>query len=62
MSRHDPALSLRQMRDHAHELVALMHGRSRGDLDTDGYDDVDYDIVWAIVSTDLPMLVSRLSD
>ena len=23
------------MRDHAHELLALMHGRSRGDLDTD---------------------------
>ena len=108
MSRHDPLVSLRHMRDHAHELLTLMHGRSRGDLDTDrvlalavvrlleiigeaatrvpveertrraeipwssivglrnrlihGYDDVDYDIVWAIVSTDLPMLVSRLSD
>lgn len=108
MSRHDPTLSLRQMRDHAHELLTLMHGRSRSDLDADrllalavvrlleiigeaatrvpveerarrpaipwssivglrnrlihGYDDVDYDIVWAIVSTDLAALVSRLSD
>ena len=26
-----------------------------------GYDDVDHDIVWAIVSTDLPALVARLS-
>jgi len=108
MSRHDPSVSLRHMRDHAHELLTLMHGRSRGDLDTDrvlalavvrlleiigeaaarvpvaererrheipwsaivglrnrlihGYDDVDLDIVWAIVSTDLPTLVSRLTD
>ena len=23
------------MRDHAHELLTLMHGRSRGDLDSD---------------------------
>ena len=71
------------MRDHARELLTLMHGRSRGDLDADrmlaladpwssivglrnrlihGYDDVDHDIVWAIVSTDLPTLVSQLSD
>lgn len=96
------------MRDHAQELLTLMHGRSRRDLDTDrllalavvrlleiigeaanrvpveerarrpeipwssivslrnrlihGYDDVDHDIVWAIVSTDLPALVSQLLD
>lgn len=108
MSRHDPSVSLRHMRDHAHELLALMHGRSRGDLDTDrvlalavvrllkiigeaatrvpteerarrpevpwativglrnrlihGYDDVDLDIVWAILTTDLPALVLHLSD
>ena len=35
MSRHDPSVSLRHMRDHALELVALLHGRSRGDLDSD---------------------------
>ncbi len=108
MSRHDPSVSLRHMRDHAHELVALMRDRSRGDLDSDrvlalavvrlleiigeaatrvaveerarwpaipwssivglrnrlihGYDDVDHDIVWAIVTTDLPALLSQLPD
>ncbi|MEZ5293433.1 MAG: HepT-like ribonuclease domain-containing protein [Vicinamibacterales bacterium] len=96
------------MRDHAAELLALMNGRSRDDLDRDrvlalavvrlleiigeaaarvpvaertrrpdvpwsaivglrnrlihGYDDVDHDIVWAIVSTDLPKLVSQLGE
>jgi len=35
MSRHDPSVSLRHMRDHAHELLTLMHGRSRADLDDD---------------------------
>ena len=34
MSRHDPSVSLRHMRDHAHELVDIVRGRSRGDLDT----------------------------
>ena len=95
------------MREHAHEAVELMRGRSRGDLDSDrllglvlvrlleingeaagrvpaeeqarrpsvpwpsivglrnrlihGYDNIDYDIVWEIVTTDLPVLVSELS-
>lgn len=108
MSRHDSAVSLRHMRDHAQELLTLMHGRSRGDLDSDrvlalaivrlleiigeaaarvriaererrpeipwaaivglrnrlihGYDDVDLDIVWAIVSSDLPTLLMRLNE
>lgn len=35
MSRHDPSVSLRHMRDHAHELVDITRGRSRADLDTD---------------------------
>lgn len=35
MSRHDPSVSLRHMRDHAHELTDIMRGRSRADLDTD---------------------------
>ena len=106
MSRHDPTVSLRQMRDHAHEVAELVRGRTRGDLDSDrllalavvrlleiigeaaarvpaeerarrpgipwasivglrnrlvhGYDDVDHDIVWEIVTTDIPALVSQL--
>lgn len=35
MSRHDPRVSVRQMLDHAREAVAMIRGRSRGDLDTD---------------------------
>ncbi len=35
MSRHDPLVSVRQMLDHAREAVAMIRGRSRGDLDTD---------------------------
>ena len=35
MSRRDPAVSLRQMRDHAQEAVELVRGRSRSDLDAD---------------------------
>jgi uncharacterized protein with HEPN domain len=27
-----------------------------------GYDDIDHDIVWQIVTTDLPLLASELSD
>lgn len=27
-----------------------------------GYDDVDYDIVWEIATTDLPLLLSQLPD
>ena len=106
MSRHDPSVSLRQMRDHALEVIELVRGRSRGDLDADrllalalvrlleiigeaaarvpaeerarrpgvpwssivslrnrlihGYDDIDHDIVWEVVTTDLPALVSGL--
>ena len=35
MSQHDPSVSLRQMRDHAHEVAELVRGRNRGDLDSD---------------------------
>ena len=105
MSQRDPAVSLRQMRDHAQEVVDLVRGRSRRDLDADrllalalvrlleiigeaagrvppeaqarrpgvpwsalvglrnrlihGDDDID-DIVWQIVTTDLPLLVVEL--
>jgi uncharacterized protein with HEPN domain len=34
MSRHDPLVSVRQMLDHTREAVAMVRGRSRGDLDT----------------------------
>ena len=107
MSRRDPSVSLRQMRDHAQEVVELVRGRNRSDLDTDrllalavvrlleiigeaagrvaadeqarrpgiawpsivglrnrlihGYDDIDHDIVWQIVTSDLPSLVLELS-
>ena len=107
MSRRDPATSLRQMQDHARELIELLRGRCRADLDSDrllalavvrlleilgeaagrvpaeeqarrpgvpwlsivglrnrlihGYDDIDHDIVWQIVTTDLPQLVLELS-
>ena len=53
MSRHDPSISLRQMRDHAHELADIVRGQSRGD-------NVDHDIVWEIVTTDIPELVAQL--
>ena len=108
MSRHDPSVSLRQMRDHAYEVAELVSGRTRGDLDSDrllalavvrlleiigeaaarvpveeralrpevpwssivglrnrlihGYDDVDHDIVWAIVTTDIPAAHAAASD
>lgn len=107
MSRRDPAVSLRQMRDHANEVVELVRGRNRSDLDADrllalavvrlleiigeaagrvpvdeqarrpsvpwpsivglrnrlihGYDDIDHDIVWQIVTDDLPALLFELS-
>jgi uncharacterized protein with HEPN domain len=95
------------MRDHAHEVIELVRGRTRRDLDSDrllalalvrlleiigeaagrvppeeqarrpdvpwpsivglrnrlihGYDNIDHDIVWQIVTTDLPALVLELS-
>jgi uncharacterized protein with HEPN domain len=35
MSRRDPLIALRQMRDHAREALALLHNRSRADLGAD---------------------------
>lgn len=35
MSRHDLRLTLRQMRDHAHEAVRITEARRREDLDSD---------------------------
>jgi uncharacterized protein with HEPN domain len=107
LSRRDPTISLRQMRDHAQEAVDLIRGRGRSDLDSDrllalalvrlleiigeaagrvpadeqalrpgvpwpsivglrnrlihGYDNIDYDIVWAIVTNDLPTLALELA-
>jgi uncharacterized protein with HEPN domain len=106
LSEHDSGLSLRQMRDHAREALAMAQGRSRADLDSDrmlnlalvrllevigeaagriseeekekharipwadlvglrnrlihGYDRVDFDILWGIVTRDLPPLIAEL--
>lgn len=106
MSRHDPRISLLQMRDHAREAVALCRGRSRADLDqhrllnlavtrlleivgeaaarvpdqerakhpqiawskivglrnrlTHAYDAVNLNIVWGILTEDLPDLLAEL--
>ena len=106
MSRHDVAVSLRQMRDYAREALEMVHGQVRADLDTDrklnlalirlleilgeaatrvppedrtkypqipwsqlislrnrlihGYDQVDFDILWQIVTQDLPALDGEL--
>lgn len=103
MSRHEDAVRLRHMLDHAKEAVAMACGRTRPDLDTDrqlnlalvrlleivgeaasrvpkeardwypdipwsqvvslrnrlihGYDSVDFDILWQIVTQDLPALI-----
>ncbi len=35
MSRHEDMVSLRHMRDHAHEAMVLMHGRLQQDLESD---------------------------
>jgi uncharacterized protein with HEPN domain len=107
LSRRDPSITLREMRDHAHEVIEFLRGRGRADLDSDrllalavvrlleiigeaaaripaeeqarrpgiawrsiislrnrlihGYDNIDYDIVWQIVTKDLPSLASELS-
>lgn len=106
MSRHDPRISLAQMRDHAVEALALAAALTRSTLDSDrlralalvrlleiigesanrvptefqsahgvidwrgwiglrhrlihGYDVVDHDILWKIVTTDLPALRTTL--
>jgi uncharacterized protein with HEPN domain len=102
----DPLVFYRHMLDHAREVVALVQGRTRADLDSDrllnlalvrlleiigeaanripeeeqtrhaeipwpqivslrnrlihGYDSVDFDILWQIVTEDLPPLVISL--
>jgi uncharacterized protein with HEPN domain len=35
MTRHDPIVTLRQMRDHAREAMQYAAGRARSDLDSD---------------------------
>ena len=35
MSRHDPEVSLREIRDRAEEAVELLQGKTRADLDND---------------------------
>jgi len=106
MSRHESAISLRQMRDYAREAMDMVRERFRDDLDTDrmlnlalvrlleilgeaagrvpledrarypripwsqlvslrnrlihGYDQVDFDILWQVLTQDLPPLVEEL--
>jgi uncharacterized protein with HEPN domain len=106
MPRHDGAIRLRHMLDHAREAVAMASGRTRDELDADrqlnlslvrlleivgeaasrlpteerihypdipwpeiiglrnrlihGYDSVDFDILWQIVTHDLPPLIAAL--
>ncbi len=50
MSRRDPQVTLRQMRDHAREARDLVAGRSK----------TDFDILWQILQKDLPVLISEL--
>ena len=106
MSRREPAIALRQMRDHASEAIALVRGKTEDEVAADrvltlalarllevvggaatrvpaeerarhgdipwsqviglrnrlihGYDTVNFRIVWQIIRTDLPPLVSSL--
>ena len=107
MTKHDPLVSLRQMRDHAAEAGALVRDKSREDLLSDrvlalaltqllqiigeaanripraeqakytripwsqiiglrhrlthGYDRVDLDILWAILTRHLPPVIAELN-
>jgi len=106
MPRHNAAVRLRHMLDHAREALVMAQGRTRADLDSNrmlnlsltrlleilgeaankvpsderakypqipwpelvglrnrlihGYDQVDLDILWQIVTQDLPPLVAEL--
>jgi len=106
MSQREGDIRLRHMLDYSREAVALLAGRTRGDLDADrqlnlalvrlleivgeaasrttdeerlqcpsipwsqivglrnrlihGYDSVDFDVLWGIVSGDLPKLIVEL--
>jgi uncharacterized protein with HEPN domain len=108
MSRHATVICLQDMRDHAKEAVALIHERSRADLNTDrvlslalvrlleivgeaanrlphdvqdrhpdipwaeiiglrnrlihGYGAIDLDIVYRIITDDLPPLIAALDE
>lgn len=107
MTRRDPAVAIRQMRDFATEAIALSKDATRSTLDSDrtlflaltrlvelvgeasarvddatrsrfpdvpwrsiketrnrlihAYDDIDPDVLWVIVRTDLPALVRQLA-
>ena len=54
MSRRDPTVALRDMLDHAGEIQTLVTGRSNG------YDAVNFDILWQIITAALPPLVVSL--
>ncbi len=54
MTRRSNDIRLRHMLDHAREAIALTQGKPHG------YDAVDLDILWQIITVDLPPLVSAL--
>jgi uncharacterized protein with HEPN domain len=54
MSKIDNLTRLRHMRDAAIEALGFISGRQRNNLD------IDLDIVWEVVTNDLPFLVSEL--
>lgn len=66
-------ISLRHMLDHAREALQMVRGQVRADPQIPwpqlvslrnrlihGYDNVDFDILWQIVTQDLPGLVDDL--
>jgi len=66
MKRPEDEILLRDMVDHAGRAIAAVAGRRRGDLDgmrnrrVHGYASVDHDIVWTVVTSDLPSLVREI--
>jgi uncharacterized protein with HEPN domain len=52
MSKRDPDIALRQILVYSREAVEICHGKSRPDLD----------ILWAIMSNDLPVLILQLEN
>ena len=55
MSLHDDSVRLRHMLDACREAVQFSQGRPRSDLDSDR---IDHDILWNILTQDLPPLMS----
>lgn len=107
MSKHDPLVTLQQMRANCEEILFLVKGKSKTNLESDrvlslavvrlmellgeaatripdeirqenskmpwiqmiglrnrlihGYDDIDFDVIWNVISKDIPLLLDQLS-